>query len=526
MYWIDEAVEDLLKANPDKQNFVCASGISPSGSVHIGNFREFITTYFVCEGLKKAGKNVRFYLSWDNYDRLRKIPANVREVVGDSFDKYIGVAYDEIPDPFGCHKTWAKHFEAEFEQAIEQLNIKPEYIYQADMYRNGKYVEQIIKAVKHRFEIYDILYQFKEQEATAEGREQYVPVNIYCSKCKHDSTQIYKVSDDCEKLSYKCSNCGNDETIDLRTYRHVKLPWKVDWPMRWAYENVDFEPGGKDHGTPGSSYTVGEIIVDKIYGKTAPQFVIYEFVGIKGMGGKISSSTGGMFTPLEVLRVCPPEMLLWLFARVNARQSWNICLDEDILRQYNEFDRMVLAYQKPDCPENIKKIIEYAYINSDIKSANTISAQLLASLGPIVNFEPKLVLELFKRLDKNVNEKHVLERLDKIKYWMTTYSPESEVKLLTEKNAEFYETLTQSQKQDIKTLVHNLQENEYGLDELQQMLYAIAMREGKDKKENVELQKTFFENVYSLLIGKKSGPRLYLFLGALEKENYIDLLTF
>ncbi len=41
-----------------------------------------------------------------------------------------------------------------------------------------------------------------------------------------------------------------------------KLVWKVDWPMRWAFEHVDFEPAGMDHATPGSSFTVGHSLVE------------------------------------------------------------------------------------------------------------------------------------------------------------------------------------------------------------------------------------------------------------------------
>ena len=41
--------------------FVCASGISPSGSVHIGNFREIVTTYFVVRALQDLGKRLVLY---------------------------------------------------------------------------------------------------------------------------------------------------------------------------------------------------------------------------------------------------------------------------------------------------------------------------------------------------------------------------------------------------------------------------------------------------------------------------------
>ncbi len=525
MHWIDEAVDKMISANPDKNDYVCAAGISPSGSIHLGNFREFITAYFIAEGLKRRGKNVRFYLSFDNYDRLRKIPATVRAVVGDTFDKYVGMPYSEVPDPFGCHESYAVHHEEEFKNAIKQIGIDAEYIYQSDKYKNGDYTDNIVLAMQNREKIYDILYEYKRQEATEEGRASYVPLSIYCSKCQHDSTHVYHISDDNMQLAYRCE-CGNDETIDVRTYHHTKLVWKVDWPMRWQYENVDFEPGGKDHGTQGSSYTTGAIISREIYGKTAPDFVMYEFVGIKGGDGKMSSSTSTtVFTPAEVLKVCPPEMLLWLFSRVDCRQSWNFCLDEEILRQYHEFDRMCEAYYKPECPENIKNIMYYA-LNNTGKKPSTVSAQLLASLAPIVNFDFDMLKGLYAKLNLNVSDEDLADRLAKIKYWMQTYSPESITTLNTTADAEYYGALSDDEKANIDRLYEELSAGDYSLDALQQLLYAIPMREGCDKKQNLELQKKFFENVYMLLTGKKSGPRLYLFLGALDKKQYLDLLKF
>ncbi|MCL2107575.1 MAG: hypothetical protein FWH26_11030, partial [Oscillospiraceae bacterium] len=47
MHWADRIAEKLI-AREDKPEYVCAAGISPSGSVHIGNFRDIVTSYFVC----------------------------------------------------------------------------------------------------------------------------------------------------------------------------------------------------------------------------------------------------------------------------------------------------------------------------------------------------------------------------------------------------------------------------------------------------------------------------------------------
>lgn len=524
MLWIDEAVEKLIKDNPNKEEFVCAAGISPSGPIHIGNFREFLTAYFVHTGLKMAGKKSRFIMSFDDFDRLRKVPLAVKQVVGDAYDKYIGTPYADIPDPYGCHKTYAEHFEEQFVNAVKQFGIECDFITQAKEYRSGRYDDQIIKSLKARKTIYDILYEYKSQEATEEGRESYVPISVYCEKCGKDSTTVTHVSDDCTEITYACK-CGHTDTVKIKNYHNIKLVWKVDWPMRWTEEKVTFEPGGKDHGTEGSSYTVGKIIVDKVFGYTAPDFVMYEFIGIKGGGGKMSSSSGVSFTPEELLKVCPPEMILWLYSKVPARQSWNFCFDDEILRQYHEFDRSLAAYYKDGCPNNIKEVMRYVTYGRNI-APSTANAQLLFSLGSIVNFEPETLYELYKRVDENVKKEDLLSRLDRIKYWATTYSPESIATLLKEKDTEYYNGLTTREQEDIHTLYNKISTTDLSKEELQQLLYDIPKQTGLTDKENQPYQKKFFQNVYKLLIGKETGPRLYLFLGALKKEMYLNLLNF
>ncbi len=62
----------------------------------------------------------------------------------------------------------------------------------------------------------------------------------------------------------------------------------------------------------------------------------------------------------------------------------------------------------------------------------------------------------------------------------------------------------------------------YDLDGLNQELYAIpkqVMGNLEDAKELKKIQGQFFKNVYKLLIDKEKGPRLYLFLYAIDPEQ-------
>ena len=74
-----------------------------------------------------------------------------------------------------------------------------------------------------------------------------------------------------------------------------------------------------------------------------------------------------------------------------------------------------------------------------------------------------------------------------------------------------------------------LSKDGYTLDDLNTELYAIPKRiygEDMDQKTLKGIQGKFFKNVYRLLIDKEQGPRLYLFLFAVEKDRYVRLLDF
>ena len=81
----------------------------------------------------------------------------------------------------------------------------------------------------------------------------YFPVSIFCPECHKDMTKITSISEDGTVAEYECE-CGHKGTFDFKKDTGCKLAWKIDWPMRWRYEGVDFEPGGKDHASPGGSY--------------------------------------------------------------------------------------------------------------------------------------------------------------------------------------------------------------------------------------------------------------------------------
>ena len=176
MHWADEIAEDLVRRHPKRQRFTFASGISPSGPVHVGNLRDIVTIWFVSKSLKGRDKEVHLFHSWDDYDRFRKVPVGVPE----TYQEFICKPLSYVPDPSGCHESYAQHHEREFEDSLGELGITLEFRYQTKMYESGAYREGIIAAVGARKAVYDILTDYRTQGGSEGERERYFPITIYC----------------------------------------------------------------------------------------------------------------------------------------------------------------------------------------------------------------------------------------------------------------------------------------------------------------------------------------------------------
>ncbi len=526
MHWSEKIAKDIIRRSPDKEEYVCAAGISPSGSIHIGNFRDIATSYFVYKALKKQGKKARLLFSWDEFDRFRKVPVNVQEIAPE-LEQDIGKPYKDVKDPFGCCSSYAEHFEKEFERSVARFGIEMDYRRQSEMYRSGKYASYVIQAIQKRKEIFDILDKFRQQVATPEEREAYYPVSIYCPVCGKDETTITSCSEDGVHAEYTCA-CGHKGSWDFSKDFNCKLAWKIDWPMRWMYEGVDFEPGGKDHASPGGSYDTSKIIAKKIFGYQAPMFKGYEFIGIKGTTGKMSGSSGLNLTPETLLQIYQPEVILWLYSRAEPNKAFDFCFDDEILRQYFEFDKMLKVHLagKGKNFDNIEGIMYNCLI--DGRTIYPVPMQQIVNFGSVVDFNADMLEVVFEKIGTPYKKEEFLERLDLARYWLEKCSPENMNTLLGYRNWEMYESLSKEEKEEIRLLHDYIEKGGYDLDELNSFIYTIPKeaREDFNEEDKKTLQAKFFKNAYNLMIGKPAGPRLYLFLYAVDPQRYLPLLDF
>ncbi len=339
-HWADHAARATVQKHPDLDRIVVAAGITPSGTVHVGNFREVITVDLVARALRDAGKQVRFIYSWDDFDVFRKVPAGMPEPA--MLEENLRRSVADVPDPYGQDESYAAHHIAVFEASITPLAIEPEFIRQSRRYRAGDYAEGIRRALEGRDQIRRILNQHRTQPLA----EDWLPLAGFCDACGRDELDFDWDGEWSVEVS--CRTCREVSRVDLRKGGNLKLPWRVDWPMRWRHEAVSFEPGGKDHSSAGGSFDTAREIVAEVYDGWAPEYVAYDFVRIKGESGKISSSAGGALTVSDCLEIYEPVLLRWIFAVARPSAEFQISFDLDVIKLYEDYDRSVRTAHQTD----------------------------------------------------------------------------------------------------------------------------------------------------------------------------------
>ena len=517
--WAFEFAERIIKERPNEEVYTVAAGVSPSGFIHIGNFREIVTPYFVAEALAKLGKKVRFILSIDEFDRFRKVPGNIPS----EYAKYIGKSYVDMPSPFSEGETYAEFFEKRFLNELKSVGIEMECIYQAKEYRSGRYAEKIKLAMDKRGEIFDIIDSFRTQDAEEGERENFYPISIYCDECGKETKDIISYDEVTGDIVYTCA-CGHKRTINVLTARNIKLQWKVDWPMRWQAENVIFESGGMDHSTANGSHDVAERISREIFGFEPPIYEPYNFIGIKGGGGKMSSSTGNVLTLTDLLKVYDKHLILWFYAKYKPMQNFSLAFDNDVIRYYSEFDRYVKMLAEQRIDEGNKQILEFTKV--DESYLNYPNFSYLATFLPIVNFNQEMLAKLMEKENTDTTTDYYAERLERAKYWVENYGKEYQVNLLSEKNIEFYNTLSDEEKSWVKKTIELVNKDYATSDDLMTDLYSVVKYLDLEPQELKKTQKKYFEILYNLLLGSKQGPKLGIFLLAVEKSKLMSLLEF
>ncbi|HSX41201.1 MAG TPA: lysine--tRNA ligase [Candidatus Saccharimonadales bacterium] len=500
-YWLDLAADEIIKKYPDGE-IIVSSGISPSASYHIGHYREIMTADALAWAVRQRGRKATHIHVVDNFDPLRKWYDFLPKVDKD----YSGHPVCLIPDPFGdCHKTYADHFYAEFEKSLKPMGIGGEGFeilksYE-QLYSTGRMVPHIETVLEKIDQVREIVMKFGRDVAA-----DWTPVQ-YLDKADRFVKADVRTWD---KQGKTINGVSYDDGM-------VKLDWRLDWPARWKELDVNVEPfGAQEHGAAGGSYDTGMAFARQIFGVEPPYGEVrYGHMHRPGENVKMSSSKGNVVTPDDALKIMPAELLRYFIVR--SRPEKKIFFDPG-LGLYNLVDEFAAA--QSDANHEFRDAYEFAVAGSQEKMITSVPFKHLVQVYQAAQGDFDEVLELLQRTDwepEDDDEKAVLEKeLKFVENWLAKYAPE-EVKFEVQKKLPDVD-LAAEQKKFMDLLAGSIgKEGQVDGQRMHELIYAAKDAAKVDNK-------SAFQSLYRVILGKDYGPKAGWFLASLDRDWLVGRL--
>ena len=510
MHWAEVIAKEVADSC---ENPLIATGISPSGTIHVGSLREAITGESVRSAVEGMDRDVRLIYLIDSFDPFRKRS----DFLPKSFDEHLGKPLSQIPCPCGKHDNYAHHFVQPFLDAVSSLEVKCEVIWTHELYEKGVFAKAIDICFKRREEIIRILHEVSGREA----KGAYAPYNPVCKACGRFTDPIFETYE-FPTVEYRCA-CGHHGKADI-TKGDGKLTWRLEWPAKWMIFGTSAEPFGKDHAAAGGSYDTGKRIAEEIYGIKAPYPIPYEFVQLKGVG-QMHKSTGSSITGMDAINMTPPEVINYLFLRVNPSKAIDYDPGMGVLDMADEYDRMERLYFAggfAEAEENSVRAYERAQHNNVPKKLPLqIPYRHLVNVAQMADTFDEVVSILGRTIDLSEANDEDMKRLEQrvkcVRFWLNGFAPD-QVKFSVYPAIPPGTVLTMGDKAFFQKLVEKMNDASWEADAISQ----IISDTGKDSAIGL---KAGFQVIYKVLIGNTAGPRLGPFLASMDKQFVINRFT-
>lgn len=508
MQWLNKIVDEALEKHPEGE-IVVSSGVSPSGTYHLGTLREVLTAEIVAVELRRRGREARHIHVCDDLDVFRKVPVDVDE----SFEKYLGMPLCDVPSPDGKAASYGDYFVQALIDAAKEMKLSMELVRASEKYRTGFFVPAIETALDNIGTIRNVL----EDVSGRQLNEQWSPIQVI-ENGRLKNRQFKSIDLEKKTLIY-VSVDGDDIEIEYSDGK-VKLNWRIDWPARWDLMNVAIEPFGRDHATKGGSYDTGKEIVEKVFKAEAPYPVPYDFINKTGETKKMSKSKGDVITAAQLLELMPVEILWFFILRSAPSKMLYFDEQESLMKLFDDFAELL---NKPDKTESEQQLIDLCLHGVDKPTASNIPfTHLVASYQASLKDAEKTIEVIARTEHKETAEKEretLIRELKFIDNWLEKSAPE-EVKFELQDTIDT-DKFSEEQKKYLKALAEKIEQAPKDADGV---WFHQAIYEFKDE---FELEpKQLFTTLYQALIGKDSGPRAGWFLSLLPRDWLIGRLKF
>jgi lysyl-tRNA synthetase, class I len=473
-----ERVADSLGTGPH----VVVSGISVSGNIHAGNLREVLVAEAVANALRQRGEEVRFIFHADTIDPLRKIAPGIPR----SYEEYIGHSLSHIPDPEGCHVSYAEHFLVPFEEALQEMDMDIEVLRSHDLYERGVYTGVTSEAIEHTDELRGILQDVTNRKMP----EHWSPYLPRAGSGKLTGLRVLEHLPEQSSVVFVDED-GWEDSADY-SRGEGKLGWRVELAARWKALGVTFEPFGKDHTSRGGSTDTADRMAREVFHFPVPGRYEYEWIGLKGRGD-MSSSRGIVLLPKDLLEIMPPDAVRRIILGRDPARRFDIDLEGGFPRFMDEYHAEA---GEPYVP--FAHLVTVAQtVGEDVDAA----ARMLRRGG---------YGESTRDMDK------LAQDLRYARNWAGEWAPESMRLGLLDPAAsqEAASRLDDEQRAYLREVSARLGAEMDG-DAVQDVLYTTAIERGLKPKRA-------FAAVYRVLLGKSSGPKAGPFIAGLTLDQVTE----
>jgi lysyl-tRNA synthetase, class I len=471
-----ERIADSLGAGPH----VVVSGISVSGNIHAGNLREVLVAEAVANALRRRGEDVRFIFHADTIDPLRKIAPGIPE----SYEDYIGHSLSHIPDPEGCHVSYAEHFLVPFEEALSEMEMDVEVLRSHELYERGVYTGVTGEAIENTEELRGILQDVTNRKMP-ENWSPYLP-RAESGKLTGNLVTIHMP----ERTSVLYTDEDGGEDIADYSRGQGKLGWRVELAARWKALGVTFEPFGKDHTSRGGSTDSADRMAREVFDYPVPARFEYEWIGLKGRGD-MSSSRGIVLLPKDLLRIMPPDAVRRIILGRDPARRFDIDLEGGFPRFMDEY--------RAEMGETYVPFTHLVTVAQTVGEDTEAAARMLRRGG----------------YEEAVGD-GLADDLRYARNWAKEWAPESmRLGLLHPAESErAAATLDDEQRGYLREVSEKLGPDMDG-EAIQDVLYSTAIERGLKPKRA-------FAAVYRVLLGKTSGPKAGPFIAGLTPDQVIQ----
>ena len=454
------------------------SGISPSGNIHAGNLREVLVAEAVARALKDLGHETRFIFHADTIDPLRKIAPGIPE----DYERFIGHSLSRIPDPEGCHDSYAEHFLAPFKEALLEMEMDVEVLRSHELYEAGVYTEVTRESLERTPDLRRIL-----QEVSGRGMpEAWSPYQPRAVSGDLTGNRVIAHRPENNKVVF-VDGGGSEDEADY-SKGEGKLGWRVELAARWKALGVTFEPFGKDHTSRGGSTDTADRMAREVFDYPVPGRYEYEWISIKGRGA-MSSSKGIVLLPKDLLRIMPPDALRKMMLGRDPARALDLDLESGFPRFMDEYRA-----------EMGEPFVPFTHL---VTVAQTVGDDVETAASMLRRGGYEAVSEDFEKLSRD---------LSYARNWVAEWAPES-LRLRVLKPSEAAEQaarLDDDQRRYLAAVAEKLGPGLEG-EAMQDLLYSTTKETGVKPKKA-------FTAVYTVLLGRNQGPKAGPFVAALPAE--------